>query len=39
MVSIFAHELDFDLAIGFSPMADSDYIDNPFPIVDAENNS
>ena len=36
---LFAHELDFALAIGFSPMADSDYIDNPFPIVDAENNS
>lgn len=36
---LFTRELDFDLTIGFSPMADSDYIDNPFPIVDTENNS
>lgn len=30
--------LDFDSAIDFSPMADSDYINNPLSIIDAVNN-
>ena len=30
--------LDGDLAIHFSPMADSDYINDPLSIIDAVNN-
>jgi hypothetical protein len=29
---------DFDLTIGFSPMADSDNINNPLSVIDAVNN-
>ena len=31
--------LDFDLAVGLSPMADSGNINNPLSVIDAVNNS